>query len=115
MDSTDDFIHEASRLPKAYTCFNQLNLCINYDLKTESKQFVLDLHNAFSQCFIGFNENALHDDYAKNFDKPKDLELTENELPNQESCMYSNFNYIVGFFFFCYFPILCFIFTIDNE
>ena len=102
-------VHPASRLPKAYTCFNQLNLCINYDLKIESEIFISDLKNAFSQCFTGFNEDALHDNYSKTFDKPKDLELVEN----QESRMYRNSLIILLGFIFLLFSYV--VFKIQNR
>ncbi len=87
-----------ARLPKAYTCFNQLNLCINYNLNDESEKFIFDIHTAFSQCTIGFNESVLHEGYLQTFVRPKDL----------ESSMYLNFLIILSSLIFCFY--FCIIF-----
>jgi len=92
-------------------------LCINYDLKSESEQFVSDLKNAFSQCFSGFNENVFHDDYIRSFDKPKDL-IEDEEEQNHESCMYLNSLIILlslSLLLFSYIVFIRFNFKIDNE
>ena len=78
---------------------------MNYNLTTETEQFLSDLHNAFSHCTTGFNENALRDDYSKTFKEPKDIENNNN----QNSSTYStSLIILLGFIFllFCYFYIV---------